>query len=32
MPSLKPDSYPLPRLDDCIDRVCSASFVTKLDL
>ncbi len=28
----KPDSYPLPRLDDCIDQVCSASFVTKLDL
>ncbi|XP_073721213.1 uncharacterized protein [Misgurnus anguillicaudatus] len=28
----KPDSYPLPRLDDCIDRVGSATFVTKLDL
>ncbi len=28
----KPDSYPLPRLDDCIDQVGSASFVTKLDL
>lgn len=28
----KPDCYPLPRLDDCIDRVGSAAFVTKLDL
>lgn len=28
----KPDCYPLPRLDDCIDRVGSAVFVTKLDL
>lgn len=28
----KPDSYPLPRLYDCIDRVGSADFVTKLDL
>ncbi|XP_027128228.1 uncharacterized protein LOC109142602 [Larimichthys crocea] len=28
----KPDCYPLPRLDDCIDRVGSAGFVTKLDL
>ena len=28
----KPDCYPLPRLDDCIDRVGSADFVTKLDI
>lgn len=28
----KPDCHPLPRLDDCIDRVGSAMFVTKLDL
>lgn len=28
----KPDCYPLPRLDDCIDREGSAAFVTKLDL
>lgn len=28
----KPDSYPLPRMDDCIDRVGAAKFVTKLDL
>uniref|UniRef100_A0A9J8CV35 Gypsy retrotransposon integrase-like protein 1 n=1 Tax=Cyprinus carpio carpio TaxID=630221 RepID=A0A9J8CV35_CYPCA len=28
----KPDSFPLPRLDDCIDQVGSASFVSKLDL
>lgn len=28
----KPDCFPLPRLEDCIDRVGSASFVTKLDL
>ena len=27
-----PDSFPLPRMDDCIDRVGSAKFVTKLDL
>lgn len=26
------DSYPLPRIDDCIDTVGGASFVTKLDL
>ena len=29
---IKPDCYPLPRLDDCIDRVGSVRFVTKLDL
>uniref|UniRef100_A0A3B3H3T2 Gypsy retrotransposon integrase-like protein 1 n=1 Tax=Oryzias latipes TaxID=8090 RepID=A0A3B3H3T2_ORYLA len=28
----KPDCFPLPRLDDCIDRVGSAAYVTKLDL
>uniref|UniRef100_A0A669F703 Gypsy retrotransposon integrase-like protein 1 n=1 Tax=Oreochromis niloticus TaxID=8128 RepID=A0A669F703_ORENI len=28
----KPDSFPLPRMEDCIDRVGSATFVTKLDL
>ena len=26
----KPDCYPLPRLDDCIDRVGSSVYVTKL--
>lgn len=28
----KPDSFPLPRLEDCVDRVGSSQFVTKLDL
>lgn len=28
----KPDSFPLPRMEDCVDRVGSASFVSKLDL
>lgn len=28
----KPDSYPLPRMDDCIDKVGNVSYVTKLDL
>lgn len=28
----KPDSFPLPRMDDCVDRVGAAKFVTKLDL
>ncbi len=27
-----PDSYPLPRMEDCIDNLGSAKFVTKLDL
>lgn len=27
----KPDSFPLPRMDDCVDRVREARFVTKLD-
>ena len=28
----KGDAYPIPRLDDLIDRVASAKFITKLDL
>lgn len=28
----KSDSYPLPRMEDCVDRVGVAIFVTKLDL
>ncbi len=28
----KPDSFPLPRMEDCVDRVGSAHYVTKLDL
>lgn len=28
----KPDSFPLPRVEDCIDRVGAARCVTKLDL
>ena len=28
----KPDCYPLPRCDDCIDRVGLAKFVSKFDL
>lgn len=28
----KPDCFPLPRIDDCIDRVGPAKFVSKLDL
>ncbi len=27
-----PDSYPLPRMEDCIDNIGSAHFVTKLDM
>ena len=27
-----PDSYPLPRIDDCVDTIGSARYVTKLDL
>lgn len=27
-----PDSYPMPRMDDCVDHVGAATFVTKLDL
>ncbi len=28
----KPDSFPLPRMDDCIDQVGPARFVSKFDL
>ena len=28
----KPDSFPLPRMDDCIDQVGPAKFVSKFDL
>ena len=28
----KPDSFPLPRVDGCIDQVGSAQFVSKFDL
>ena len=28
----KPDSHPLPRMDDCVDRLGSAIFVSKIDL
>ncbi|XP_066937358.1 uncharacterized protein [Macrobrachium rosenbergii] len=28
----KNDSFPLPRIDDCLDRIGSAKFITKLDL
>lgn len=28
----KTDAYPIPRLEDCIDRIGQARFVTKLDL
>ena len=28
----KPDSFPLPRMEDCIDQVGSAKFVSKFDL
>lgn len=27
-----PDAYPLPRVEDCVDRVGSAQFVSKFDL
>lgn len=27
----KPDCYPLPRMEDCVDRVGGARFVSKLD-
>ena len=27
-----PDSYPLPRIDDCVDTIGSARYMTKLDL
>lgn len=28
----RPDCFPLPRMEDCVDRVGSAKFVSKLDL
>lgn len=28
----KPDSYPLPRIKDCVDQIGSANFVSKFDL
>ena len=28
----KTDSYPIPRIDDCIDRIGHAMFVSKFDL
>lgn len=28
----KPDSLPLPRMEDCVDRIGSAHFITKPDL
>ncbi|XP_023191398.1 uncharacterized protein LOC111608951 [Xiphophorus maculatus] len=28
----KPDSFPLPRMDDCVDQVGSAKFVSRFDL
>ncbi len=28
----KADSYPLPRIEDCVDRIGRSKFVTKLDL
>lgn len=28
----KPDAYPLPRMEDCVDQVGLAQFVSKFDL
>ncbi len=28
----KPDSFPFPRIEDCVDRVGSAKFVSKFNL
>ncbi len=28
----KPDSFPLPRVEDCVDHIGNSKFVTKLDL
>ncbi|XP_041461225.1 uncharacterized protein LOC121412478 [Lytechinus variegatus] len=28
----KPDSFPLPRIEDCIDQIGNARYITKLDL
>ena len=29
---IKTNAYPIPRIEDCIDRIGQANFVTKLDL
>ncbi len=29
---MKPDSFPLPRMEDCMDRAGASKFVSKLDL
>ena len=28
----KPDSYPIPRIDDCIDSIGNAKYITKFDM
>ena len=28
----KPDAYPIPRIDDCIESVGNANYITKIDL
>ena len=28
----KTDSFPVPRLDDCIDSICHAKYITTFDL
>ena len=28
----KPDSYPIPRIDDCIDSIGNAQYITKFDM
>lgn len=28
----KPDSFPLPRIDDCVDQMGAACYVSKFDL
>ena len=28
----KTDSFPMPRVDDCMDNICHAQYVTKFDL
>ena len=29
---MKTDTYPIPRIDDCIDRIENLKFITKLDM